>query len=78
MRARLLLSLIITPFLFAAQNAFAFSTCVAVKYRDTPVCLDKFVCTGTPQSTFVREVCYDPAKLYMLIELLTLGTITVR
>jgi hypothetical protein len=43
--------------------------CVAVKYRDTPACLDPFVCTETPQSSFVRKVCFDATKSYMLIKL---------
>jgi len=43
--------------------------CVAVKYRDTLVCLDTFVCTETPQDSVVREVCFDAAKYYMLIKL---------
>jgi KTSC domain len=47
----------------------AFAECVTVKYRDTPVCLDTFECTETPQSGFVREVCFDAAKSYMLIKL---------
>jgi hypothetical protein len=48
----------------------AFAECVTtIKYRDTPVCLDTFACTETPQSRFVREICYDVAKSYMLIRL---------
>lgn len=52
----------------SAGDAFA-SQCVTIKYRDTPVCLDTFACTETPQSSFVREICYDAAKSYMLIKL---------
>jgi KTSC domain len=52
---------------FFTTSAPAFAGCVTVKYRDTPVCLDTFECTKTPQSSFVREVCYDAAKSYMLI-----------
>jgi KTSC domain-containing protein len=48
----------------------AFAECVTtIKYRDTPVCLDTFACIETPQSRFVREICYDAAKSYMLIKL---------
>ena len=47
----------------------ALAECITVKYRDTPVCLDKFACTETLQSSFVREVCFDAAKSYMLIKL---------
>jgi hypothetical protein len=52
---------------FASWPALA--ECVAIKYRDTPVCLDSFSCTETPQSSFVRMICYDAAKSYMLIKL---------
>lgn len=52
-----------------ADDAFARAACVAIKYRDTPVCLDTFACTETPQSSFVRQICYDAAKSYMLIKL---------
>jgi hypothetical protein len=47
----------------------AFAECVTVKYRDTLVCLDTFTCIETPQSSFVRTVCYDATKSYMLIKL---------
>jgi hypothetical protein len=43
--------------------------CVTIKYRDTPVCLNTFTCTETPQSSFVRQICYDAVKSYMLIKL---------
>jgi hypothetical protein len=54
---------------FSATGAQAFAECVTVKYGDTPVCLDTFECTKTPQSSFVREICFDAAKSYMLIKL---------
>ena len=66
LRATLTASLVLVAI---AGNAFAFSECVSVKYRDTPVCLDAFACTETPQSSFVRKICYDAAKSYMLIKL---------
>jgi hypothetical protein len=47
----------------------ALADCVVVKYRDTPVCLQTFKCTETPQSSFVQTACYDKAKSYMLIKL---------
>ena len=68
MRPRVMLWL--TPIiLLGANDAFARAPCVPIKYRDTPVCLDSFVCTETPQSSFVRQICYDAAKSYMLIKL---------
>jgi hypothetical protein len=54
---------------FFAASAPVFAECVTVKYRDTPVCLGTFQCAETPQSSFVREICYDAAKSYMLIKL---------
>jgi hypothetical protein len=47
----------------------ALAECVVVKYRDTPVCLNTFACRETPQSSFVRKVCFDAAKSYLLIKL---------
>jgi hypothetical protein len=47
----------------------ASAECLTIKYRDTPVCLTTFACTETPQSSFVRAICYDAAKSYMLIKL---------
>jgi hypothetical protein len=53
---------------FFAAIAAAFAKCVTVKYRaGMPVCLDTSECTKTPQSSFVREVCYDAAQSCMLI-----------
>jgi hypothetical protein len=59
---------------FFVTSAPAFAECVTVKYRGSPpawspVCLDTFKCTETPQSSFVREICYDAKKSYMLIKL---------
>jgi hypothetical protein len=50
------------------RTAFA-AECITIKYRDTPVCLNTFACTETPRSSFVRTICYDTAKSYMLIKL---------
>ena len=70
MRAGLVLWLVpIMLLVFAPDNAFARAACVTIKYRDTQVCLDTFVCTETPESSFVRNICYDAAKSYMLIKL---------
>ena len=62
---------VLSTILLAAgvSSSVAYAECVTIKYRDTPVCLDTFTCINTPQSSFVREVCYDPAKSYMLIKL---------
>lgn len=47
----------------------ALAECIVVKYRETPVCINKFDCRETPQSSFVGKVCYDGKKSYMLIKL---------
>jgi hypothetical protein len=54
---------------FLAHIRPASAECVTVKYRDTAVCLDTFKCTDTARSSYVRTVCYDAAKSYMLIKL---------
>jgi hypothetical protein len=53
----------------ALASGSALGECVTIKYRDTPVCLNTFTCTETPQSSFVRKVCFDATKSYMLIKL---------
>jgi hypothetical protein len=51
------------------RSGSGLAECIAIKYRDTPVCLNTFTCTETPQSSFVRQICYDATKSYMLIKL---------
>jgi hypothetical protein len=57
---------------FTATVAFAE---VPVQVRPTCVkygpCLDlsTFTCTDTPRSSFIRRVCYDPPKSFMVIKL---------
>jgi hypothetical protein len=41
---------------------------VDVKFRG-PVDLRQFECTETPKSSFIRRVCYDEKRAYMLIQL---------
>jgi hypothetical protein len=53
----------------AGMSAPAAAECVTIKYRETPVCLDTFKCVETPQSSFVRKVCFDAAKSYLVIKL---------
>jgi KTSC domain len=53
----------------ALRSGSALAECITIKYRDTPVCLNTFTCTETPQSSFVREICYDATKSYMLVKL---------
>jgi hypothetical protein len=63
-KARLLL------LIFAAMlvPTIAATETVDVKYRG-PVDLESFACKDTPQSSFVRRVCFDKANSYMLIQL---------
>jgi hypothetical protein len=42
---------------------------VSVKYREDPVDLAHFECTGYLDSSLVKRVCYNPANSYMLISL---------
>lgn len=42
---------------------------VCVKYGPCPLSLSTFVCTDTPQSSFVRRICYDAPKSFMVINL---------
>lgn len=45
--------------------------CVAayVKYRDSPVCLDRFESHATEKSSFIRGAWYDAPNRYFLIDL---------
>ncbi len=61
--------LIVVTISLIGLTRISFAECVVVKYRDTPVCLDTFACQETPQSSFVRKICYDAKKAYMLIRL---------
>jgi hypothetical protein len=67
-----LLPLLIVSFVLLASAAApntAAAECVTVKYRDGQVCLDTFKCSETSRSSFVRAICYDASKAYMLINL---------
>ena len=57
--------LISAAFLLWAPLA-AHAECVSVKYRETCVELSKLQCKDTI-SSFVNQVCYDPANKYMVI-----------
>ncbi len=52
-----------------AAGGSAWAECITVKYHDTPVCLDTFKCVDTPQSGFVRKVCFNAVKSYLVIKL---------
>lgn len=47
---------------FACNKAY-------VKYRDLPVCLERFTYQDTSKSSFVRGAWYDVSKSYMLLGL---------
>jgi len=42
---------------------------VCVKYGPCPLELSAFDCADTPQSSFVRRICYDAPKRFMVIKL---------
>jgi hypothetical protein len=42
---------------------------ICVKYGPCPFDVSAFTCTDTPRSSFVRRVCYDAAKSFMVIKL---------
>lgn len=42
---------------------------VCVKYGPCPLDLSHFACTETPRSSFIRGVCYDEARSFMVINL---------
>lgn len=46
-----------------------FAESVTVKYRDDPVDLANFDCTGDLDSSVVKRVCYSAANSYILIRL---------
>ncbi|MBU0584028.1 MAG: KTSC domain-containing protein [Alphaproteobacteria bacterium] len=46
-----------------------FAESVTVKYRDGPVDLANFDCTGDLDSSLVKRICYSAANSYMLIRL---------
>jgi KTSC domain len=54
------------PLLLCACPALAET--VDVKYRG-PLDLAPFACTDVTRSSFIRRVCFDKAKSYMLISL---------
>jgi len=47
------------------------ASCVVayVKYRDSPVCLDRFESHATEKSSFIRGAWYDAPNRYLLINL---------
>jgi KTSC domain len=42
---------------------------ICVKYGPCHLDVSTFTCTDTPRSSFVRRVCYDAAKSFMVIKL---------
>ena len=42
---------------------------VCVKYGPCPLDVSTFTCTDTPRSSFIRRVCYDAQKSFMVIKL---------
>jgi hypothetical protein len=63
--AIVLVLLIFLPNLAAARPPET----VCVKFGQCPLSLATFACTDTPKSSFVRRVCHDDAKSFMVINL---------
>jgi KTSC domain len=61
-----LIDTILLPVLLSASPALAET--VDVKYRG-PLDLAPFACTDVARSSFIRRVCFDKAKSYMVISL---------
>jgi hypothetical protein len=59
---------LLTPTLaFAEAPILAEPICV--KYGPCPLDVSSFTCTDTPRSSFVRRVCYDEPRSFMVIKL---------
>lgn len=58
---------ILIAFVSAANVASAESVCV--KYGPCPLDLASFSCADTPRSSFVRRICYEEPKRFMVIKL---------
>ena len=53
----------------AGQRAPLSEASICVKYGPCPLDLSSFTCTETPRSSFIRRVCYDEPKFFMVIKL---------
>jgi hypothetical protein len=60
---------VITFALFLGASLAARADTVCVKYGPCPLDLSAFACTHTTGSSFVRQVCYDQSKRFMVIKL---------
>ena len=53
----------------AGQRDPASEASICVKYGPCPLDTSSFTCTDTPRSSFIRRVCYDEPKSFMVIKL---------
>jgi hypothetical protein len=53
----------------AGQRAPLSEASICVKYGPCPLDISSFTCTDTPRSSFIRSVCYDAPKSFMVIKL---------
>ena len=53
----------------AGQRAPFSKASICVKYGPCPLDISSFTCTDTPKSSFIRRVCYDAPKSFMVIKL---------
>src|SRR5262245_55866849 len=70
MNRAILIALALSGILVAGNAAAQRSeTSVCVKYGPCPLDTSSFSCTDTPRSSFIRRVCYDAPKSFMIIKL---------
>jgi hypothetical protein len=65
----ILIALMLLTASVALAEAPTVSVSVCVKYGPCPLDVSAFICTDTPRSSFVRRVCYDAPKSFMVIKL---------
>ena len=71
MRQAILLAVVLSCFALPAAHAKAPETAetICVRYGPCPLDVTTFTCTETPRSSFIRRVCYDAPKSFMVIKL---------
>jgi KTSC domain len=68
MRVTAIALMLFTPAVALAE-APTLSASICVKYGPCPLNVSAFTCADTPRSSFVRRVCYDDKKSFMVIKL---------
>ena len=68
MRAIAIALMLLTP-TAALAEAPVLGEPICVKFGPCPLDVSTFTCTDTPRSSFVRRVCYDAPRSFMVIKL---------